>query len=417
MTAEQFDKRYTLEPRHVDNPGVRKRAAYVVHQMQESLSRVRHRPENIGYFQQCLAETSRSGKTPFIGIFCQMIPFELLDALNVRPIKLDCGNAALVQPGEEVLAGEICPLVKSSFGELLDPETRANNVAAFVLPSSCDGKRKLAEPLSDYKPTFVFNLPPEQDAGRYLKFSVAELERLVAFVSGITGVRLTRKRLLNAVRRGQRRTQIVRRLQDARAVNPEALSVRDFFLIIQASFSGESFETWYAEASAVLTKVEAYKPARKRLRPRLVLTGAPIVWPNFKILNLIEESGADVVADTLCTGAQSCFDPVMVDETGRKALLRMLALRYVFASPCPCFISQATRLSRVLDLVDEYQADGVVNNGLRLCQLFDIEAHRLSAILKEHKIPFINLRTDYSLEDTEQLRVRLEAFLETVEGL
>ena len=26
----------------------------------------------------------------------------------------------------------------------------------------------------------------------------------------------------------------------------------------------------------------------------------------------------------------------------------------------------------------------------------------------------MNMRTDYSLEDTEQLRVRLEAFLETV---
>jgi len=34
--------------------------------------------------------------------------------------------------------------------------------------------------------------------------------------------------------------------------------------------------------------------------------------------------------------------------------------------------------------------------------------------MKERGISFLNVRTDYSLEDTEQLRVRIEAFLETL---
>jgi len=43
-----------------------------------------------------------------------------------------------------------------------------------------------------------------------------------------------------------------------------------------------------------------------------------------------------------------------------------------------------------------------------------MESYRLARVLKSKRIPFMSLRTDYSLEDTEQLRVRLEAFLETV---
>jgi benzoyl-CoA reductase/2-hydroxyglutaryl-CoA dehydratase subunit BcrC/BadD/HgdB len=155
-------------------------------------------------------------------------------------------------------------------------------------------------------------------------------------------------------------------------------------------------------------------PERPRLRPRLVLTGAPILWPNMKPLNLIEECGADVVADTLCSGVQGLADPVVVDERSRSGCLRALAQRYVFATPCPCFVSGAKRLSAVLDLVRAHAADGVIHYGLRLCQLFDMEVHRLSAVLRDRKVPFMNLRTDYSLEDTEQLRVRLEAFLETL---
>jgi benzoyl-CoA reductase/2-hydroxyglutaryl-CoA dehydratase subunit BcrC/BadD/HgdB len=122
-----------------------------------------------------------------------------------------------------------------------------------------------------------------------------------------------------------------------------------------------------------------------------------------------------VVADTLCTGAQALFDPVVFSERSRGALMRALAQRYVFGSPCPCFISQGTRISRVLDLVEELGADGVINYSLRLCQLFDIEAYRLSRVMRERKVPFMIMRTDYSLEDTEQLRVRLEAFLETID--
>jgi benzoyl-CoA reductase/2-hydroxyglutaryl-CoA dehydratase subunit BcrC/BadD/HgdB len=210
---------------------------------------------------------------------------------------------------------------------------------------------------------------------------------------------------------------LIRKLQKIRSAEPAVLSIRDFMIIIQSSYTGGDLDEWCVQVEKVLAEAQTYEPERRRLRPRLVLTGAPMVWPNFKVLNLIEESGADVVADTLCTGTQSCNDPVVIDEPGKRALLRSLASRYVFGSACPCFISQATRLSRVLELVDESKADGVVNYSLRLCQLFDMETYRMVRVLKSKRIPFINLRTDYSLEDTEQLRVRLEAFLETVEDL
>jgi benzoyl-CoA reductase/2-hydroxyglutaryl-CoA dehydratase subunit BcrC/BadD/HgdB len=194
------------------------------------------------------------------------------------------------------------------------------------------------------------------------------------------------------------------------------MSVRDLMVIVQSSTAGADPDEWLAKAVEVLEWAKSASPGRKRVRPRLVLTGAPMIWPNFKPLNLIEECGADVVADTLCSGVGGAFDPVVVTEKSTSALLSALAQRYIFGSACPCFISPATRISRVLDLVHEHRADGVLHYGLRLCQLFDIELYRLSALLKERKIPFMNLRTDYSLEDTEQLRVRLEAFLETLEG-
>ena len=414
MSKDQFDERYKLDPHEADDPGARQRSQFVTAQQRQLQADLKQRPDNIAYFEGLLAGAPLPEGVPLVGTFCTMIPVEIIRALGARPVRLGCGNVALVQSGEQVLTGEICPLAKSSFGSFLDADALANRCEVLLVPTSCDAKKKLGEVLADFKPTFMFNLPPEQDANRYGKAVSKEIERMTDFLCKQLGRRLSTRALRAEIDIGQRRTVLVRRLQVARAARPAALSIRDFFIIIQSSFTGVVLDEWLEQAGRVLAEVEGFRPARPRLRPRMVLTGAPMIWPNFKVLNLIEESGADVVADTLCSGAQSCFDPVVYEEKGRKALMRALGLRYVFASPCPCFISQGTRISRVLDLVEELRADGVINYGLRLCQLFDMETSRLSRIMRARRIPFMNLRTDYSLEDTEQLRVRLEAFLETV---
>ena len=412
--TKQFDDRYRIAPRRGIDKAAQRRMRFVIENQEQSQASSSPRPTNIAWFEARLRDTDPPGDKPCVGYFCNMVPQELIAALGARPVRLGCGNPALVAPGEEVFSGEICSLAKSSFARFLDASSLASSCAALVVPTSCDAKKKLAEVLCDFAPTFALNLPPEKDSDRYGGRCAAELGRMTKFLCRVLGTKLRRKALLEQIALGQQRTSIVRELLTARAQKLSALSIRDLFIIIQASFTGVALDEWNRQASVVLEEVHAHQPARKRMRPRMILTGAPIIWPNFKLLNLIEECGADVVADTLCTGGQSCFDAVVVDETSTSALQRALSCRYIFASVCPCFISQGTRISRVLELVDEYRADGVINFSLRLCQLFDMETYRLSNIMKSRKIPFTTIRTDYSLEDIEQLRVRLEAFLETV---
>lgn len=412
--SDQFDARYRIKPRRANNPAVAKRVLAAIEQQQEIQSAIPSRPSNIGWFERLVRDFYEGDDRPRIGYYCNLVPQELIAALGASPVRLGCGNPALVSPGEEVFAGEICPLVKTSLACFLDESSPHRRSQAVIVPASCDAKKKMGEVLSDFVPTFCFNLPAEQDARRYASIVTGELKRMTAFLTRILGVKLRRRELLRQIELGRERARIVRALQDERSDDPSKMSVRDLFIIVQASFSGVPLEEWNAQASAVLDELRAKEKTAGSDRPRLVLTGAAIIWPNFKILNLIEDLHADVVADTLCTGAQSAVDPVVVDEKSMGAIYRALAFRYVFGAPCPCFVSQATRISRVLDLVEEHRADAVVNHGLHLCQLFDIETYRLSSILKEKKIPFYTLRTDYSPGDYNQLKIRLEAFLETL---
>jgi benzoyl-CoA reductase/2-hydroxyglutaryl-CoA dehydratase subunit BcrC/BadD/HgdB len=413
---KQFDTTYTLTPRFEENPGNLKKQRFIEEEQIRVQSELTLRPSNIEYFEKLMYSGDfRKKDRPRVGCFCNMIPQELIWALGAEPVRLDCGNSAAALLGEEMLSGEICPLAKASFGIFLREDSLANTCNVLILPTSCDAKRKMGEILNDFKPTSMFNMPPEQNHSRFAKQSYLEILRLKEFLEKHLKTRLSGRALREAVKLGQRRTQIVRELQKLRIEKPGSLSLRDFFLMIQSSlFRPVDLQEWLEETMKVKEQIISYEPERKSLRPLLILTGAPMVWPNYKVLNILEESGADIVADTLCTGAQSCFDPVVMDEHGKRPLLRALVNRYVFASVCPCFISQTTRINRILDLVDEGKADGVVNYSLRLCQLFDVESYRIERTLKAQKTPYMTIRTDYSLEDTEQLRIRIEAFLETL---
>lgn len=414
----QFDNVHGLPPRQQTNTNAGKRLEAIVQEQLKRLSQIKVRPPNMPYFEKLMtAQDNVPDNIPRVGIYCNMVPYELINAFGARAVRLGCGNPAAVPVGEEIISGDVCPVVKASLGMLITPDSVASGCDVFVLPTSCDAKKKLGEILSDYKPVFMVNLPPEQNAFLYLDQTAKEFGRLTDFLGKHLGRKLDRGLLREEIRQANRRTSILREIHKLRISRPDLISVRDLFMIVQSSFTGAPLSKWNPEAEKVLDWLEKEipAPAPKRKRTRLVLTGAPILWPNFKVLSVIEESGSDIASDTLCTGMQSCFDPAVGDEYSVKYMLRSLAMKYVFASICPCFISQTTRLNRIIDLVKETSSKGVVNHALRLCQLCDLENYRLRQIMKQRHIPLLDVRTDYSLEDTEQLRIRVEAFLETLE--
>ena len=66
-------------------------------------------------------------------------------------------------------------------------------------------------------------------------------------------------------------------------------------------------------------------------------------------------------------------------------------------------------------LVQQFGVDGIVDLTWQCCHTCNVEAH----LLREHcdvtlNRPYLHLETDYAEHDTEQLKTRIEAFLEMV---
>ena len=147
---------------------------------------------------------------------------------------------------------------------------------------------------------------------------------------------------------------------------------------------------------------------------RILITGTPMAIPNWKLHHIIETSGAAVVCEETCTGTRYFENLVDESKTTLEEQYHAIAERYMGIN-CACFTPNTGRIDDILRLAKEYNVDGVIDVNLKFCCLYDTEGYTVEAALKEQGIPVLGIETDYTDADAEQLRTRIEAFVEMLD--
>ena len=145
------------------------------------------------------------------------------------------------------------------------------------------------------------------------------------------------------------------------------------------------------------------------------MAGSPIVFPNFKMLEIIEQAGMAAIADDLCTSERIFPGGVAFGEPSRDGLLRALSERYHTACICPTFIDNDRRVNNIFLAAETAPIRGVVYHLLKGCHPYDIEATTGERRLRESGLKFIKIETDYGREDSQNIATRLEAFRQTLD--
>ena len=121
-----------------------------------------------------------------------------------------------------------------------------------------------------------------------------------------------------------------------------------------------------------------------------------------------------IVVDESCTGLRYYRELVDEKSTDLDGMMKAIADRYFYID-CSCFSPNTERMENINRLVNEFRVQGVVQNVLQYCHCYNIEAKAVELSLKKIGIPSIKIETDYSLEDSGQIRTRIEAFAEVLE--
>ncbi len=110
-----------------------------------------------------------------------------------------------------------------------------------------------------------------------------------------------------------------------------------------------------------------------------------------------------------CSGYKQTFQ---VDET--KDSIHSLAEQYL-SIPCSVMSPNQGRFDLLDDMINSFSVNGVVDLTWQACHTYNVEAFQMQKHVEDrYKLPYLHLETDYSESDTEQLRVRIEAFLEMI---
>ncbi|MCA1794857.1 MAG: 2-hydroxyacyl-CoA dehydratase family protein [Desulfobacteraceae bacterium] len=281
-----------------------------------------------------------------IGFYCLYGPTELAVAADAIPLPL-CGTRQdPIDAAEEVLPRNLCPLIKSSYGFAATdtcPFFRFSDM--IVADTTCDGKKKMFEILSDTK----------------------------AKPSPLTGMELV-----------------------------EILFKTGFFADKE---KGIALMEEICDVCAQL--IEKKQSPYTQTTPRILLTGVPIGLGSDKVVKILEQCGANVVALENCSGYKQTFQ---VDDTIDP--VTALAEQYL-TIPCSVMSPNPGRTEMLREMIPEFSIDGVVDLTWQACHTYNIESFHVAKLVQDDfGLPFLHIETDYSESDSEQLRVRIQAFIE-----
>jgi benzoyl-CoA reductase/2-hydroxyglutaryl-CoA dehydratase subunit BcrC/BadD/HgdB len=394
------------------------------------LSRQRNRPARMSYYDgvaslqgKRVSEIGRfkKGGGKVVGYFCLFVPIELIRASGALPLRLDSGLYCTVSPSEQLLPGDACPVVKSTLGMgILGVSEYFRLCDVLVCPSSCDMKTKKADFLENLVPVWRVEVPRYRDEPWIQHAWQNEVDSLRSRLETLTGHKVTRNSLRRAIELAQDSRAIFHRLHELRRHRPSLISGRDAMMVTQVTWY-DDLERWAMKTGELCGELEQRIDSKVAVAepeaPRIMLAGSPIIWPNWKLPNLIEGSGAVIVCDELCTGDQGGLsDSVNVNEWTMKGMLAGIADRYLLPVTCPFFTPNDKRIDKIVRMVRDFAVDGVVYHQLRGCYVHKIEFSRIRAALKDLGIPVLGIETDYTHEDLGQLRTRIEAFLEMIQS-
>ena len=365
-----------------------------------------------------LLDAQRPEGMKTIGTFCIMVPNELIYAAGAMPVRLCSGNYTAYTIGDEFVPRDACPLVKAVMGF---NQTHASplyeSCSLMVIPVTCDCKKKLAGMLSQIKPTAIMNVPPVKDEDADIEQYLQELYRLIPVLERTTGVKVTQQTLAESINMiGYAQYGMSRFLQYRR--NNPALLLGTQVMAVMNAYAYMPAWDWARQMGRLNAEMELRLKEKqfvgKTKQPRVLITGSPIAFPNIKVPLLIEEMGGILVADETCFGERALYDPPVVLDQSIDGMMRALAGRYTRPCTCPIFVNNRQRLFRIKQMVKDHQVQGVIYHVLRGCLIYDYEYQVMEEELGKLEIPIIRVESDYNEEDVEQLRIRIEAFIELI---
>ena len=348
---------------------------------------------------------------PVIGSYCTYFPQEIAMAMGAASVSLCSTSDETIPDAERDLPKNLCPLIKSSYGFAITDKCPFFYFSDLVVgETTCDGKKKMYEYMSEFKDVYLMELPNTQGE-EALKLWKSEMIRFKEYLEKKFDVEITEEKLREAIKINNEGRRALKGLYEVMKNDPAPIKGQDLFKVLYGSTFKFDRSAIPGEVNALVDKIkkEYAEGKMEEKKPRILVTGCPIGGATEKVIRAIEDNGGIVVTYESCSGAKSIDK--LVDEDNPD-VYDALARRYLNIG-CSVMTPNPNRLELLGRLIDEYRVDGVVEMILQACHTYNVESLGIRRFVNEKKgKPYISVETDYSQADIGQLNTRIAAVIE-----
>lgn len=347
------------------------------------------------------------------------VPEEIIYAAGAIPICLiDNGGADSAEAALELIPHISCPFSRAQIGErILKTNPYYGMIDLLVAPITCQHLKKIAE-IWDYLDEvdiFKLGVPHQYYGEDELEYYTHRIRALQGKIEALTGNRIANENVSKAIILYNRMRNLLKKISLLRRASPQTVSAINFIRLNHASYYADPvFMVDYLDSVYEELSGKALVSADEATKPRLMLIGPNLAKGDYKILELITAAGGNVVIEEICEGIRDYWQTIE-EKTDP---ISSLARGYI-RDKLPCAFmrySSQKRINFALKMVQDFSVSGVIWYQLLYCESYDTESYLYNRKMGELNIPMLILESDYDEGSYQQMKTRIDAFIEMLKG-
>lgn len=343
------------------------------------------------------------------GYFCSQIPEEILYAAGILPVRM-LGNNESCEQADSLLQTYVCSFSRNCLAMMLNGDYKF--LDGMVVPHTCDTIRGVFGIIQENIP-LSFNafirLPISPDTRLSRELILEEYKILSSHLGRYTGTEIRDKDLKNSILIYNSNRRLLKQLSAFRTSEDRKLTGAEFLEVCLAGFSmdKEEHNRMLAELLEQIKDREPSPPGKVR-----VLVGGNVL-DNAALFKIIEDLGADVVYDDLCTGTRY-FDELVNEQISDP--MDAIVDHYVRRTVCPCKTEGRKRTRHLVRLFKESHAQGIILLQQKFCDPHLWDHPLMKMQMDKEGIPLQLIEYEQPIGNLDVIKNRVQSFIEMIGG-
>ncbi len=366
---------------------------------------------------EAITQWKKDGK-PVVWYTCSYTPAEIFYAADILPYRLRGIETDGMEVGDTYFGPFICSFPKCILQ--LAGKGKFSFLDGAIITPGCDGMRRLDECWRKAGDDFEGIVPdyfyyfdvPHKSENHGMAWYIEEVKELIKSIEKHFKVKITNKKLTAAIKVFNKGRRVLNEIENLRFKNDVVVSGTDVFA---ATVAGTVMprDVYTKELKKWATALKRRKTSLSKDKHRVMLVGS--VSDEIDLFELIENTNkAIIVGENLCFGIR--YEGSEISEDGDP--IEALAQHYLGSSVCPrMFGKYKERLAMLKERIADSQAQGVIMQNIRFCDLHGAENALFERDLEAMGIPCLRVEREYGPHiDAGRMKLRINAFLERIDA-